>query len=248
MKTFTNMAWPDDPYCTGQQLYRRPSPRLIAFTVDQFTTASLGAPHAFAVVHLPLHRTQALAVTEQTLAFGFLAASIDSGNELSVLAKLADLDLMQARRHAAVLAGYQLTDDLVALQSGVREAVLRGVVAVEQEWAARGSSVRGRAAMFDCGLDLPNTASLEEACEHSGIIPAPVRSVGAPDVSASAQHAAAIALERALAIAMVSARYLGRYTWEGSLQIEVAMAASAWDCFPEVFASDERSMRDSRLG
>ena len=31
MHVYTNMAWPDDPYRTGQQLYRRPAPRLAAF-------------------------------------------------------------------------------------------------------------------------------------------------------------------------------------------------------------------------
>jgi len=33
MLTWTNMTRPEDPYRTGQQLYRRPSPQLAAFTV-----------------------------------------------------------------------------------------------------------------------------------------------------------------------------------------------------------------------
>ena len=44
-------------------------------------------------------------MTGQTLAFGFRAASADDPAELPAVAAVADLDLMQARRHAAVLAG-----------------------------------------------------------------------------------------------------------------------------------------------
>jgi len=42
---------------------------------------------------------------------------------------------------------------------------------------------------------------------------------------------AAIAVERALAIALVCARRLGRYAWNTTLRTVRLMAASAWDCF-----------------
>ncbi len=248
METYTNMAWPDDPYRTGQQLYRRPVPRLAAFTIDQARRSNPRAPHAIAIVYLPLHRTQALAVTEQRLAFGFRAASIDSGTEASVLAKVADLDLMQARRHAAVLAGHRLADDLDALQNSAGGAVLRGVAAVAREWVDRRAPARGRAAMFDCGLDLPSAAPLEEARERLGITSPRVHSFAERDALANGKRAAAMAVERALSIAMVSARHLGRYTWEGTLHTQVLMAANAWDCFPERLVGHERSVPDSRLG
>jgi hypothetical protein len=245
MKTYTNMTWPDDPYRTGQQLYRRPAPRLAAFTVGQAMEGNLRLPHAFAIVYLPLHRTQALAVTEGRLAFGFRAASVDSGAEASGMAKLADLDLMQARRHAAFLAGYRLADDLIALQNSAHDDVLRGVAAVAHEWAERQAPTRGRAAMFDCGLDLPGAASLEEACERS--------EVSSPTIYSSAQgntpaygEPAAVTVERALTIALVSARHLNRYKWEGTLQPETLMTANAWDCFPRKAIHHQTSVPDSR--
>ena len=105
MRTYTNMTWPDDPYRTGQQLYRRPVPRLAAFTAERTAADGRPGPAAVAIVYLPLHRTQAISVTEQTLTFGFRAASTDDAAEAPGLAAVADLDLMQARRHAAVLAG-----------------------------------------------------------------------------------------------------------------------------------------------
>ena len=55
-------------------------------------------------------------VTGQPLAFGFRAASADDPAELPAVAAVADLDLMQARRHAAVLTGYHLARDLTALR------------------------------------------------------------------------------------------------------------------------------------
>jgi len=247
MKTYTNMAWPDDQFRTGQQLYRRPAPRLAAFTVAQAMEGSHGCPYAFAVVYLPLHRTQTLAVTEQSLAFGFRAASIGCGTEVPDIVRLADLDLMQARRHAAVLAGYRLADDLNGLQSSTHDDdVLRGVAAVADEWAHRRAQTRGTAAMFDCGLDLSNATSLAEACECSSISPPTTRCFAPEDGPVSQEDAAAVSVERALAIAMVSARHLGRYMWEGTLQTEELTAANAWDCFPSRPADHKRSVPDSR--
>jgi hypothetical protein len=41
LHTWTNLARPGDPYGTGQQLYRRPCPKLAAFTV---APAAIGRP------------------------------------------------------------------------------------------------------------------------------------------------------------------------------------------------------------
>src|SRR5262249_18286530 len=167
--------------------------------------------------------TQALVVTAPTLTFGFRAASADSDAETSRMAKLADLDLMQARRHAAFLTGHKLADDLIALQNVARGDVLRGVAAVAEEWADRHARPRGRAAMFDCGLDFLGTASLEQACEHSEVSSPTARCSSQGNTPADGEHAVAAAVERALAIALVSARHLHRYTWEGTLQTEALM-------------------------
>jgi hypothetical protein len=67
-----------------------------------------------AIVYLPLHRSQAMSVTEQTLTFGFRAATTNHPADLPALAAVAGLDLMQARRHAAVLARHLLAADLAA--------------------------------------------------------------------------------------------------------------------------------------
>jgi hypothetical protein len=229
MLTYTNMTWPDDPYRTGQQLYRRPVPRLAAFTAER--TAAGGRPaSAVAVVYLPLQRTQAISETEPTLTFGFRAAGIDDAAEAPGLAAVADLDLMQARRHAAVLAGHLLVGDLAALRRAGGAAALRGLAAVEHEWAARGKAT-GRAATFDCGLDLPGCPPLERACRQAGIAAGPGGSWPEGD-GAAGRQAAALAVERALMIALVCARHQGRYDWTGTLRLGQVMAAATWDCLP----------------
>jgi hypothetical protein len=226
MRTYTNMTWPDDPYRTGQQLYRRPVPRLAAFTAERAATGHCPASAAVAIVYLPLHRTQAISVTDQTLTFGFRAASTDDAAEAPGLAVVADLDLMQARRHAAVLAGHLLAGDLAALRQPGTAAKLRGLAAVEHEWADRGKAA-ARAETFDCGLDLPGCPPLELACQQAGIV---IGSGGAD--RPAGRQAAALAVERALMIALVCARHQGRYDWTGTLSIGQVMAAATWDCLP----------------
>src|SRR5579859_7412390 len=168
MRTYTNLTWPDDPYRTGQQLYRRPVPRLAAFATGQTAAGGRLAPAAVAIVYLPLHRTRTVTVTEHTLTFGFRAASADDPADVPALAAIADLDLMQARRHAAVLAGHLLSGDLAVLRQARDAGALRGLAAVEREWPARGQAT-GKAATFDSALDLPDHPSLEHACQRAGI-------------------------------------------------------------------------------
>jgi len=234
IRTYTNLAWPDDPYRTGQQLYPRPAPRLAAFTASLAEGGGHPARYSAAIVYLPLHRTRAVAVTGQTVGFGFRAASVDDDAKAAGLAQIADLDLMQARRHAAILAGSRLDCELAALRATVPDAVLRGIASVEREWADRGTPARGRAAMIDCGLDLPAARSLEVACQQARITPLAERAAGELEAPARAELAAAAAVGRALCIALVCARHLNRYTWRGILDIGEIIAASAWDCFPRL--------------
>ena len=77
MRTWTNLPWPDDPYRTGQQLYRRPAGRLAAFTTWPTVAGGRAVPLTTAIVYLPLDRSRPVSVTGQTLAFGFRAVSAD---------------------------------------------------------------------------------------------------------------------------------------------------------------------------
>jgi hypothetical protein len=227
MRTWTNLPWPDDPYRTGQQLYRRPAGRLAAFTTWPTVAGGRAVPLTTAIVYLPLDRSKPVSVTGQTLAFGFRAVSADDPAELPAVAAIADLDLMQARRHAAVLTGYHLARDLTALRQADGTTARRGLAAVADDWADR-SPAAGRAALVDCDLDLPGAGlPLGQACQQAGISP-----MGTGAVGQGTSHPATLAVKRALVIALLCARHHGRYEWDGILDTGEAMAAATWDCLP----------------
>lgn len=226
MRTWTNLAWPDDPYRTGQQLYRKPPPRLAAFTTWPAVIGGQQVAATAAIVYLPLHRSRPVTVTGQTLAFGFRAVSASDLTEVPAVAAIADLDLMRARRHAAVLAGYHLGKDLAALQRADGVTACRGLAAVAGEWGDR-RPAPGRAALFDCDLDLPGGLPLGQACQQAGINP-----MTTAEAPGEGGYHTTLAVERALAIALLCARHQGRYEWTGALDTRTMMTDSAWDCLP----------------
>jgi hypothetical protein len=232
MLTWTNMARPGDVYRTGQQLYRRPPGLLAAFAAGgELRAAGRRRPACCVMVYQPLHRTRPVAVTAGTLAFGFRAAGIAQGNETPALAAVADLDLMQARRHAAALAGHAPRDDLTALQTAAAGPV-RGLAAARQAWAGRRKPARGMALMVDTARDLPGGPALAGVCEQAhGILPA-ARASSAGLAQPCGELSVGATMAQALAIALACARYLGRYQWDGTLDITQIMAAHAWDCLP----------------
>jgi hypothetical protein len=227
MRTWTNLPWPDDPYRTGQQLYRRPAGRLAAFTTWPAAAGGQAVPLTTAIVYLPLHRSKPVTVTGQTLTFGFRAVSAGDPVELPAVGAVADLDLMQARRHAAVLAGYHLSRDLAALRPADGTTTRRGLAAVADDWADR-SPAAGRAALVDCDLDLTGAGlPLGQACQQAGI-----SLTGTGGASQGTSHPATLAVQRALVIALLCARHHGRYEWDGALDTGQVMAAATWDCLP----------------
>jgi hypothetical protein len=237
MRTYTNLAWPDDPYRASQQLYRRPSPMLAAFTVLPPAQCPITAPAAIAAVYLPLYRTHAVTVTGSTVNFGFRAASTADAGCLARLAEIADLDLIQARRHAKYLAGHALSPGLHALRKAAPGMTARGLAAVEADWTARPARARGTAEMIDISDGRPDLA---ETCQHAAITTSAGTTLSdvIADDPGTAERLAAAATERALAIALTCARELGRYQWPGSLRTAALMAAAAWDLFPLVAWDD----------
>jgi hypothetical protein len=138
-----------------------------------------------------------------------------------------------------------LAGDLAALRALAPDAVLRGVTAVERDWADRSASVKGRAVMLDCGLDSPAAASLAAACGQARISVSDGVAFAVPDEPAASELAAVVAVKRALVIALVSARHLGRYSWEGTLHPDEIMAAGAWDCFPHLHTGRPSAAADA---
>lgn len=254
MPAFTNMAWPEDPYGTGQ-LWRREPPLLAAFSVLWPTTGTT-VPAAYAVAYLRLHRTQPVDLSEG-VGFGFRAVVAATSGEVPELVRLIDLDALRARRLAKVVAGYCLAGDLQRIGSLAAGDAGRGVRGLADAWAAPGESRPGLTQVFDLGgrdgyLDLAAVAadagilagSVARAFEPQPVIG--VMASGAAGQAASenlgasgaeedrercAQWLAACATERALVCAVTAGRMLGRHTWDQALDIGAAMAANAWDCY-----------------
>jgi hypothetical protein len=239
MRTFTNLAWPDDPYRASQQLYRRPPPVLAAFTVMTVSRDGAAVPAAVAMVYLPLHRTRVTEVTEGTVSFGFRAAAAEDSDCLAELVALADLDLMQARRHALILAGHDLAAGLRGLRQAAPGLVTRGLAGVEAGWADRSARRCGEAVLSDISADLGGGHDMTGLCRDAGIDGSPACLAGPdarwqPGSGELAESLAAAAAERALVVALACARGTGRYTWTGHLSTARIMTGTAWDLFPGV--------------
>jgi len=243
MQTYTNLAWPDDPYRASQQMYARPSPMLAAFAVLPAGQAAPTAPAAVAVAYLPLHRTRLITVTEETVAFGFRAASTADARGMSRLAEFADLDLMQARRHARYLAGEGLSASLRALRAAAPGLAARGLAAVAAGWSDRQARPRGIATLVDVGADL---GDLAEASRAADVVNTSASSLGLAGDSEAAELMAAAASERALAIALICARSLGKYQWATAISAARIMAATTWDLFPAAMWDDTARSQSAR--
>lgn len=235
--TYANLAWPADPFRTGQQLFRKPGPMLTAFTLtpDPGHEAGRMSMVVAAMVYLPLHRTRTVMITSREMPAGFRAVSASDRSESAALARIADLDLARAVRHGSVLAGHLLAADLARLQELAGGDVLRGVTSTARGWTDRSASAPGRAVMIDTGLDLP-AASLDEACRMARIGSGAGWEQIARGGGAVSELAAAQTIGRCLTIALLAGRHLGRVCWQHDLDVIEAVTASAWDCFPQLRA------------
>jgi hypothetical protein len=158
-------------------------------------------------------------------------------NEAAALAAVADLSLMQACRHAAVLAAHAPRAGLAALRSAVAGPA-RGLSAAGRAWAGRHEPVRGMAMMIDTARDLPGGPGLAGICEQAHVaFPAGPASPGEGEL------AMAVTVARAVAVALSCARYLGRCEWDGTLDAMSILTAHAWDCLPRPGHEDINGQR-----
>lgn len=243
MRQFTNLAWPDDPYGTGQQLYRKHPPLLAAFAAMWGDDGDRAVPIAYAVAYLRLHRTQTVMLEPDGFEFGFRAAAAETPADVADLTGLFDLDLLQARRHATILAAYSFLDDLYCMGKAA-PVVHRGVTGMLEAWPRRDERQRGMAHMVDVAGSKP--ATVENLCQlcvrldiATGSAP---RGLASPVMVAkrwtaltepgSVQWLAAAATEKALVIALAAGRTEYRCTWQGLADIGSALSRQAWDDFP----------------
>jgi hypothetical protein len=262
MAIYTNMAWPDDPYGTGQ-LWRKEPPLVAAFASLCIDNGDRALPVSYAVAYLRLHRSRTVHVTDPVV-FGFRAVSAISPADLPTLVRLFDLDTMRARRLAKIIAGHRLIDDLYAAQAIADGDVGRGLRSLIDAWPSETGDDAdmggGRLAlMFDVATvtqdgelaDAAADADLKVQSVHRAFEPQRTLDVlfetldnqdlpGSPVlaceqdqmINQAEQWLGLCATERALISALIAGRLLDRYTWHDALDIGAALAAGAQDCFP----------------
>jgi hypothetical protein len=255
MPGYSNMAWPDDPYGTGQ-LWRQEPHLLTGLAVCWAGEAGRAVPVCYAVTYLRLHRARPVDLTSG-VSFGFRAVVAATGDEVRELVRMLDLDVLRARRLAKVVAGCSLARDLHAMDAFALGEVGRGIRGLAAVWRAGDGNDAGLARIFDiAGEHAQPESELAVAAASARIDSstvrwafAPQRTINAlagiargqlagentagqePDIIRSAEWLGACSTERALVCALTAGRMLDRHTWEGLLDIGEAMAANTWDCF-----------------
>lgn len=228
MRTDTNMAWPDDPYGTGQ-LWRK-EPRLLAgFAISFLPRAQREWPVSYAVAYLRLRRTQAIDLTSG-VSFGFRAVTIESDADLGMFLEVFDLDAMRARRLAKVVAGWRLAEDLALLSAHSGRAVHRGIQSLAESWRDQPHRNPALGEMCDVACGGTVATDLATVAASNGIDISPVggacQSLDFPNTSSAARSTS-----RALIYALIAGRILDRFTWDSPLDVEAIIAANAGDCF-----------------
>jgi len=260
MASYTNMAWPEDPYGTGQ-LWRREPHLLAGLAVCWTGEAGQAVPVCYAVAYLRLHRTRPVDLTSG-VSFGFRTVVAAAGDEVRDLVRMFDLDVLRARRLAKVVAGCSLARDLHAFDALAVGDVGRGIRGLAAVWGADDGDNPGLARVFDIADEhAQSQGDLAVASARVGVSASTVRWAFAPqhtidamagiargqragenaacenpvgrepDMIRSVDWLGACSTERALVCAITAGRMLDRHIWEGPPDIGKAMAVNAWDCF-----------------
>ncbi|NJP34798.1 hypothetical protein [Micromonospora thermarum] len=224
MRDFSNLQWPEAPFGAEQRPFGRRWDMLAAFAIDWAEQASglREVPVAAATVYLRVRRHgSAYDISGDTLQIGFRATVLDHLAEAPNLLALTDRALTRARRHAVILAGHALGQDLTRMML-LSTTPLRGAAGVAEAWANRSAKGRGLALMIDTSVEASQTGAALDM--PTAPLPAPM-----PDEPASAATAARTVLARALAIGLTAAVQAGRYRWEGTFPVADAIDRAAWD-------------------
>ena len=225
MRDMTNLSWPEAPFGAGHRPFGKRSAMLMALGFS-WKTGHSAEPIlvAAATVYLRVRRDgKPLAVTDTTLAIGFRITAVETSADLQPLLGLVDRAISRGRRHAAIVAGHDLEQELARLGDLSSEA-LRGVDGLRTAWTARSDKQAGIARMVDTAVDVsPSTVSVQLSDDVAKRPSVPFRDL----------------LAQSLATGLASAAYLDRYRWDGTFRAPQALDRAGWDLLSGVPA--ERS-------
>lgn len=224
MRDYTNLNWPDGPFGAEFRPFGKPSKMLASVAVD-WADRDTGTrlPVCASVVYLRVKPAQTLPVEEHSLSIGFRTTVIETTAEIDEQVSLFDRCLVGARRHATIMAGHRLEDDLARLDQ-VAGRRLPGVAGIREAWADRSVKGRGLATMVDTSQDLNGEPPPLDVPLDSIAVPIPATST---EIAQAARNT----LTRCLAIALTAAVHTDRMSWTDTFHASVAVAAAAWDMF-----------------
>lgn len=195
---------------------------LAAFAIEWIDNDDELLPVSATTVYLRVPRRGGAAydVREDTLSIGFRATVLQDELEVPNLIALLDRALTRTRRHAAILAGHGIGDELARIVA-LSPRTLRGAVGVRDAWAGRSTRERGIALMVDTSAEAstvaaeldPDVGSLHVTCRCTSCAPSLAR----------------VALARCLAIGLTAAAHTGRYRWERRFDTSDAIDRAGWD-------------------
>lgn len=250
----TNLSWPDTPYGADKRPVAKTVHLLTGMAVHWADDGQDTVPVSAAAVFLPVHRTQPTVVHADTLHFGFRIAVAEHDHDTQDVLRFVDRILVQARRHAAVLAWHSFADDMHVMQDLAPER-LPGVLAVGQAWQDRTRRERGCAPLADTADDLDGTAELaaDTAQRHGIEFGERLRELqraqatqrlhdALSDNPAYPEHLlrslGAAVLAQALAVALLAGKATGRLAWDTPLDLAEVIERGAWHVLEPVSHTD----------
>ena len=240
VRDYSNLDWPEAPFGAAQRPFGRRSALLAAFAHEWLPDPSGEAGlAAAAVVYLRLRRDgKATLISDETLSFGFRVTVLETPADLLPVVRIVDQAISRARRHATVVAGHGLEDELTRLLT-MGGTKLRGIEGLHHEWASRGEKHSGLAQLVDTATEARQSPCVVHV-PNVGQDAAPT-SVFATD---SLTPVTASVLTRCLAIGLTAATHLDRYRWTGLFHVGSAIQRAGWDLLPAGVASDRPEATD----
>lgn len=229
MRSTTNLAWPTEPFGTGQRPFGKDQPMLAALAIEW--QGYVLRPVWGCAVYLTVRSTRTLTLDGFSPSFGYEVLTLEPGDEPAMLVERMDELLVASRRQAKFLAGHHLAPDLDRLAGFATTRRFPGVDGVRQLWSNRAEKGRGMAKMVDTAHDFdpPGPVALTAACGRANLT---ATVLADPDSAPGRSDPAVLvrqALTRTLAVGLIAARSTGRYDWSSPVDVDELVTAAAWD-------------------
>lgn len=228
MRSFTNLSAPDGPYRPESRPRGTREHVLTAVAVDWSYSPQLqmAVVASVSVVHLRMRPAATLGAGRRPVSIGFHTTAVEDDSEGQDLIAHLDKVLAGARRHATVLAGHDLADDLAQVMKLTSDR-LPGVHDAYEAWIGRDVTGHGVPWMVDTCHHVPDDDRLElDVC----LDPLTIIQDDRPG-HVRAAVVGVRSLSRCVAIGLVAAVHTGQFSWDGGFLAQAAVADAAWEVF-----------------